>query len=103
MDGTRPGDRGHELTRWWRHTDGRLCSRSAEGEHARIVPPRGDGWTELDPAEGQRLMQQAAERRRTEREARTAERAQARATDYQALVSMGIPEDTAARLTGHRP
>lgn len=100
----RPGTTGPGQRRYFLMRDGSLNVRelTAEpGTGAHIPAPRGG--RELDPDEGAELLARNRRVREEERAAIKREAAEQRTADYDALLALGLPERTAARMSGHTP
>lgn len=96
---TLPGQR-----RYFAMPDGttavRELSSSETAAHALITAP--PGGSEIDPAEGVARVAAGRQALAELRELERGEAAQVRAADHRALVALGLPEETARRLSGHR-
>jgi hypothetical protein len=98
---TRPGQR-----RFFRMPDGSLSVRQmpeADGDlfGAHIEAP--PGGREIAATEGEEVLARNRVVRDEQRAAARATAARQRADDYDALLALGLPEQTAARMSGHAP
>ncbi|MBA9005904.1 hypothetical protein [Thermomonospora cellulosilytica] len=89
-------------TVYYRQPDGSVSSRSVAGAHAE-PPPIPEDATEITADEYQAALEQIRAAH-SEQDQRVAEQdRQRQEQDYQALVALGLPAETAQRLTGYVP
>lgn len=87
-------------TFYYLHPDGSITERTVTGVDDVVHP---EDVALLSAAEyAQRLADIQAEREREAEETRHAENEQKRA-DYEALIALGLPAETASRITGYYP
>lgn len=88
-----------EKTIYYRFPDGSVAERIVTGGDGDVTPP--EGAVEITEEEYRAALAAIEEQIEQERQAqREAEQARIKA-DYEALRALGVPEETARRLTGY--
>lgn len=91
-----------EITAYYQHEDGSVSRRVARvpaGQQDSVQPP--PGAQVIDEATYEQLLTQLTEASEQARQQAAQEQDAQRHTDYQALLALGLGEDTARRLSGY--
>lgn len=88
-----------ETTLYYRFPDGSVAMRTITGGDGTALPPLGA--TEITEEEYRAAYADLVERHRQQREEQEREEQERSQADYFALRAVGVPEETARRLTGY--